>query len=285
MISLLLISTSTPGALGIVVGGRWADTRGRRAAIVPGLIGAIPDLLEKGVPDDAFKPLTGDDKTVIASMKQRNKQARSGQASLFGGVNALDVGGIVERELGFQLASMERTRIALRNPDLTITVPVRPDGRISVPLIVQCYDLDAIAARLGVAISGRHTALGDAMATAAVFVALLDVLERRGTTTLDQLLRSSRMAMELRPIMGWREGAWLFVFNPIVDIGFGPNGGGYVELPYTLPQDSTMFLVLQEKSTDIWKQKLDWLVQRGGMALVNVHPDYVGFGDSLKVSE
>jgi DNA polymerase-3 subunit epsilon len=60
------------------------------------------------------------------------------------------------------------------------------------------HDLDAIAARLGVAIAGRHTALGDAMATAAVFVALLDVLERRGTTTLDQLLRSSRMAMELR---------------------------------------------------------------------------------------
>jgi len=54
-------------------------------------------------------------------------------------------------------------------------------------------------------------------------------------------------------------------------------GGGYVELPYTLPQDSTMFLVLQEKSPDIWKRKLDWIVRRGGMALVNVHPDYVGF--------
>ncbi|MFM8990543.1 MAG: PolC-type DNA polymerase III, partial [Alphaproteobacteria bacterium] len=60
------------------------------------------------------------------------------------------------------------------------------------------HDLDAIAARLGVRIEGRHTALGDAMATAAVFVALVDLLERRGTTTLDQLLRSSRMAMELR---------------------------------------------------------------------------------------
>ena len=39
LIAVLLITTSTPGALGIVVGGRWADTRGRRAAIVPGLIG------------------------------------------------------------------------------------------------------------------------------------------------------------------------------------------------------------------------------------------------------
>jgi hypothetical protein len=36
------------------------------------------------------------------------------------------------------------------------------------------------------------------MATAAVFVALLDLLERRGVTTLDQLLDSTRMAFELR---------------------------------------------------------------------------------------
>lgn len=56
-----------------------------------------------------------------------------------------------------------------------------------------------------------------------------------------------------------------------------PTGGGYVELPYTLPQDSTLFFVLREKSTAIWKRKLDWISQRGGMALVNVHPDYLGF--------
>jgi glycosyltransferase involved in cell wall biosynthesis len=56
-----------------------------------------------------------------------------------------------------------------------------------------------------------------------------------------------------------------------------PAGGGFVELPYTLPQDSTLFLVLQETSPDIWKTKLDWIVAHGGMALVNVHPDYMGF--------
>jgi glycosyltransferase involved in cell wall biosynthesis len=65
-----------------------------------------------------------------------------------------------------------------------------------------------------------------------------------------------------------------------------PHGGGYVELPYTLPQDSTMFFVLRETTPDIWKKKLDWIVQRGGMALVNVHPDYLGFGQrKRKVSE
>ncbi len=50
---------------------------------------------------------------------------------------------------------------------------------------------------------------------------------------------------------------------------------GYMELPYTLPQDSTLFLVLQEKSPDIWLRKLDWIAEHGGMALVNVHPDYL----------
>src|SRR5690606_28948134 len=48
------------------------------------LIGATPELLEGGVPDDAFKPLTGDDKTYVTSLKKRNKAARQGQASLFG---------------------------------------------------------------------------------------------------------------------------------------------------------------------------------------------------------
>src|SRR6476661_5978070 len=59
----------------------------------------------------------------------------------------------------------------------------------------------------------------------------------------------------------------------------GPNGGGYVELPYTLVQDSNLFLVLKERSVDIWKKKLDWLAANGGMAMVIVHPDYVHFGD------
>ncbi len=65
-----------------------------------------------------------------------------------------------------------------------------------------------------------------------------------------------------------------------------PAGGGYVEMPYTLPQDSTMFFVLRETSPAIWKKKLDWIVGRGGMALINVHPDYVGFDRTKrKVSE
>jgi hypothetical protein len=63
------------------------------------------------------------------------------------------------------------------------------------------------------------------------------------------------------------------------------NGGGYVELPYSLPQDSTLYLVLGEKSNDIWKKKLDWVAEQGGMALLNVHPDYVAFDGAPSRSE
>lgn len=49
---------------------------------------------------------------------------------------------------------------------------------------------------------------------------------------------------------------------------------GYVELPYTLVQDSTLFTLLSERQPDIWFKKVDWLAQNGGMVLVNVHPDY-----------
>jgi hypothetical protein len=59
----------------------------------------------------------------------------------------------------------------------------------------------------------------------------------------------------------------------------GKNGRpGYMELPYTLSQDSTIFLVFKEPTIDVWTRKLDWVAERGGMALLNSHPDYMAFG-------
>jgi peptidoglycan/xylan/chitin deacetylase (PgdA/CDA1 family) len=52
---------------------------------------------------------------------------------------------------------------------------------------------------------------------------------------------------------------------------------GYVELPYTLPQDFTLFVIMKERSIDMWKKKLDWIADKGGMALLNTHPDYMNF--------
>jgi hypothetical protein len=50
---------------------------------------------------------------------------------------------------------------------------------------------------------------------------------------------------------------------------------GFVELPYTLPQDFTLFILMKERNIDIWKKKLDWIVEKGGMALLITHPDYM----------
>ncbi|PYL72975.1 MAG: hypothetical protein DMF26_15245 [Verrucomicrobia bacterium] len=57
------------------------------------------------------------------------------------------------------------------------------------------------------------------------------------------------------------------------------GGDGYVELPYTLPQDSTLFLLLREQTPEIWFKKLAWIAEHGGMVLVNVHPDYTAFSN------
>lgn len=54
---------------------------------------------------------------------------------------------------------------------------------------------------------------------------------------------------------------------------------GYVELPYTLPRDFTLFVLMREKNIDTWKRKLDWIAEHGGMALINTHPDYMHFGN------
>jgi peptidoglycan/xylan/chitin deacetylase (PgdA/CDA1 family) len=58
--------------------------------------------------------------------------------------------------------------------------------------------------------------------------------------------------------------------------GDTPNKG-FVELPYTLPQDFTLFVLLGENNIDTWKRKVDWVAGKGGMILVNIHPDYISF--------
>ena len=58
------------------------------------------------------------------------------------------------------------------------------------------------------------------------------------------------------------------------------TGKQYVELPYTLPQDFTLFSILGEKDIRIWKQKIDWIAENNGMVLLNTHPDYMSFDNN-----
>jgi len=47
------------------------------------LIGVLdPDVFKDGIPDDAFRPVTGDDKKVASAFKRKNKEERRGQSSL-----------------------------------------------------------------------------------------------------------------------------------------------------------------------------------------------------------
>jgi DNA polymerase-3 subunit epsilon/CBS domain-containing protein len=91
---------------------------------------------------------------------------------------------IVGQSIGFDLAVLlretERCGAQWRQPQFLDTkllmAALDPESRE--------LDLDAIAARLGVAIGGRHHALDDASATAEIFVRLLPRLEAAGIRTL-----------------------------------------------------------------------------------------------------
>lgn len=60
------------------------------------------------------------------------------------------------------------------------------------------HSLEAIATRLGVAVVGRHTALGDALMTGEVFVRLLTLLQQRGIQTLGEALAAARATYQAR---------------------------------------------------------------------------------------
>lgn len=48
-----------------------------------------------------------------------------------------------------------------------------------------------------------------------------------------------------------------------------------VELPYTMPQDHTLFVSLGHTDTKVWQTKFDFLRRNGGMVLLLTHPDYM----------
>ncbi len=60
---------------------------------------------------------------------------------------------------------------------------------------------------------------------------------------------------------------------------------GYVELPYTLPQDFLLFILMEEKNIETWKAKLGWIAGHGGMALFITHPDYMNFNETPQYKE
>jgi len=60
------------------------------------------------------------------------------------------------------------------------------------------HHLDAIARRFGVQVSARHTALGDALVTAGIFVRMLELLQEMNVTTLEQAIAISAKMTEAK---------------------------------------------------------------------------------------
>jgi DNA polymerase III epsilon subunit family exonuclease len=103
-------------------------------------------------------------------------------------------GVIVGHEVWFDLAFLEPEAKRMGLPAIPSGNGV-VDTRLVSRLIHRSlpdHTLDAVAERLGVTIQGRHSALGDALATAEVLVRLLPLLRQRGITTLAALLDAAR---------------------------------------------------------------------------------------------
>lgn len=99
-------------------------------------------------------------------------------------------------------------------------------------------------------------------------------------------------AVGFRAPLTHRNPEWMQALNITYDLSFFdtdpyepmPGGtmsiwpfmiGRFVELPYTLVQDYTLAAVLKERTPRLWIEKVDFIAQYHGMALVNTHPDYL----------
>ena len=101
------------------------------------------------------------------------------------------VGHNVSFDLGFLRPYEERTGVRLDAPvldTLLLSAALHPDH--------EKHSLEAVAERLGVEVTGRHTALGDALVTGQVLVRQLELLERRGIRTLGEALDLTRATLD-----------------------------------------------------------------------------------------
>lgn len=104
---------------------------------------------------------------------------------------------LVAHNAAFDLAFLRKYE---RRAGVSLDQPVLDTLLISALLQDQEGDhsLDGVAARLGIAVRGRHTALGDSLATAEILVRLIGMLEVRGIGTLGEAIRASRSMVEIR---------------------------------------------------------------------------------------
>jgi CBS domain-containing protein len=117
---------------------------------------------------------------------------------------------LVGHTIGFDLAvfarECERAGLAWEPPPALDT---RLLAEIAEPALAD-YSPESLAQWLGVTITGRHSALGDAQAAAQLFEALIPKLRQRGIRTLAEAMRACRAlttTLEQQHQAGWSESA------------------------------------------------------------------------------
>lgn len=81
------------------------------------LLGTTPRLLAGGVPDEAFKPLKGDEKAIVTTLRKRNKQEREGQGALLFGPSGRELLPAIAAEMEAIAAMPEDTMLEVQDKE------------------------------------------------------------------------------------------------------------------------------------------------------------------------
>lgn len=104
---------------------------------------------------------------------------------------------LIGHTLSFDLAMLKREYGLIDQPwRAPRFLDVRWLARVVSPTLAH-YDLDGLCAWLSITNPGRHTAIGDAMATAGVFAALVPLLRQRGIRTFAEAAAACRKITEM----------------------------------------------------------------------------------------